>query len=175
MKCECGAFSTILVENEDGTVTPKCDQCYYNPQFAEGEMKTDEAIQEYQCSGCVNGPYPECYQRASGSDGVQCGKHCPGTFVSARGKIFLGLPVGFDRLGPYNDMRLLIFQELKNGWGEYDKFNVPVWKHLDEHGNTLVRGISPRLNMPFLHIFLLNVIDKIECREITAEDIEGMD
>lgn len=29
MRCKCGAISTILVENFDGTVEPKCDICYY--------------------------------------------------------------------------------------------------------------------------------------------------
>ena len=37
MKCECGAISTILVEGEDGTITLKCDQCYYDPKFATTE------------------------------------------------------------------------------------------------------------------------------------------
>lgn len=39
MKCECGAISTILVENEDGTVTPKCDQCYHDPKFKDSPDK----------------------------------------------------------------------------------------------------------------------------------------
>ncbi len=38
MNCECGAISTILVEHEDGTITPKCDQCYYNPKFTADEI-----------------------------------------------------------------------------------------------------------------------------------------
>ena len=39
MKCKCGAVSTVLVENEDGTVTPKCHQCYYNPEFEDNKQK----------------------------------------------------------------------------------------------------------------------------------------
>lgn len=38
MKCECGAFSTILVEEANGIITPKCDQCYYNPKFTPDEI-----------------------------------------------------------------------------------------------------------------------------------------
>ena len=38
MECECGAISTVIVENEDGTVTLKCDQCYYNPKFTPDEI-----------------------------------------------------------------------------------------------------------------------------------------
>ena len=29
MKCECGKWSSTLIENEDGTVTPVCWDCYY--------------------------------------------------------------------------------------------------------------------------------------------------
>lgn len=39
MKCKCGAISTILVENEDGTVTPKCEQCHYNPKFEDNKQE----------------------------------------------------------------------------------------------------------------------------------------
>ena len=39
MKCvECEAISTILVENDDGTVTPMCDQCYHSPRFTPDEI-----------------------------------------------------------------------------------------------------------------------------------------
>ena len=57
----------------------------------------------------------------------------------------------------------------------YDMFNIPVWKYLDEHGNTLVRGIMPRRNEPFLHIYIGNCIDKINCLEITKQNIDEMD
>ena len=39
MKCKCGAISTILVENEDGTITPKCETCYYDPIFNADEVE----------------------------------------------------------------------------------------------------------------------------------------
>ena len=41
--------------------------------------------------------------------------------------------------------------------------------------NTLVRGLSPRINKPFLDIYLKDVRDKINCFEIFKEDIESMD
>ena len=37
MQCECGKISTILVENEDGTVTPKCESCYLDPKYEDSE------------------------------------------------------------------------------------------------------------------------------------------
>ena len=78
---------------------------------------------------------------------------------------------GFDKLKVY------IFNSFEDGNKEwaYDKFNVPIWKHLDEHNNTLVRGISPRINQTFIHIFLENCIDRIDCIEITEKDVQEMD
>lgn len=58
MKCECGNYSTILVENEDGTVTPKCESCYYNPSF----KKTDCEI--CGCPLSSNGICKSCYGKA---------------------------------------------------------------------------------------------------------------
>ena len=67
------------------------------------------------------------------------------------------------------------YQEFNSDGGKYDKLNIPVWKHLDKHGNTLVRGLIPRRNEPFLHIFLENCISQIHCLEISNEDIKNMD
>lgn len=57
----------------------------------------------------------------------------------------------------------------------YDKFNIPVWKHLNSNGHTIVRGIMPRINEIFIHIYLEDCIKKIDCLEITADDINEMD
>ena len=119
-------------------------------------MTPEDAVKEYQCIGCVGGPYEECFE--IDSDGVGCGKHAPGTMSFPAGKIFLGLPNGFNRLGQYGDMKIKIYTSFSGRFGYfghgYDEFNVPVWKILDKHKNTIVRGLRPRLNEPFLHIFL---------------------
>lgn len=132
--------------------------------------KQKEAIERYQCPGCVRGHDISCFE-ARGS--LECGKHVAGALSPGAGSFFLGLPNGFNRLG-INKTKVYIFESLKDGWG-FDVFNVPVWKHLDKHGSTLVRGISPRINAPFLHIFLEDCMDEINCLKITDEDIEGMD
>ncbi len=138
--------------------------------------KVKKAIEEYQCSGCVNGPALECYEYEDGS--VECKKHCAGTSMGGNGaflgRLFLGLPKGFNRLGACENTKISIFERLKDGW-EYDKFNIFVWKHLDKFGNVLVRGLSPRINYPFIHIFLENCIKDIDCIEITEEDMAEMD
>lgn len=59
-------------------------------------------------------------------------------------------------------------------WGLYDHFNVPVWKY-QKDGYTFVRGLSPRTNRPFLHIYLEECADMIECFEVTDQLMEEMD
>ena len=138
---------------------------------------TEAIIKEYQCSGCVNGPPFACYKTNQTVPGqIQCMNHIPGTFFSHQGQIFLGLPQGFNRLGPgpVENMKLFIFPEFMDGWG-YDMFNVPVWKYRDKFGHIIVRGLCPRSNSPFLHIFLEDCLDRIDCREITNADLQTMD
>ncbi len=129
------------------------------------------AVEEYQRPGCVCGHDISCYQKEGDE---ACSKHVPGTTMSHIGRFFLGMPKGFNRLGPDREMRIYIFPELKDGWG-YDIFNVPVWKHKDKNGNVIVRGISPRINAPFLHIFLSGCLSEINCVEITDKELEEMD
>ena len=138
------------------------------------DKKIKKAIEEYQCSGCISGHNTDCFEKCD--TGIGCGKHYAGTHVMPIvGKIFLGLPKGFNRLGHNNDdMKPYIFEDLKD-WGEYNKFNVPVWKHLDKNGNTLVRGLKPRLNTPFIHIILKDALSEINCELITDKDLEEMD
>lgn len=137
--------------------------------------KIKEFVEEYQCPGCVVGGDASCYAGETDSKSITCSKHVSGTIeFPAVGSFFLGMPKGFNRIGSAKELKLYIFNKLDDGWG-FDKFNVPVWKYLDEHGNTIVRGLSPRINSPFLHIFIGNHIDKIDCFKITNEDIKAMD
>lgn len=133
-------------------------------------MNVEEAVKEYQCPGCVGGPYKTCYKKDSFGEG--CGSHCPGTLMLGVGKILIGMPKGFNRCGPAEPPTPIVI--LEDSIDFFDKFNVPVWKYLDEHGNTLVRGLSPRVNMPFLQVYLKDIRDKIDCYELTKDDLEGM-
>lgn len=138
------------------------------------ELKSKNAVENYQCPGCMNGHDVTCFE-SSDLGGVGCGKHHPATFVSNIGKIILGLPIGFCRVGLHEKLKPLIYDTFESSEWEYNNFNVPVWKHLDKNGNTIVRGLSPRTNMTFIHIFLHNCIDKINCVEITQSDVDEMD
>ena len=138
------------------------------------DNKIKEAIEKYQCCGCVCGSDTKCYKQDN--VGVGCAKHVAGTLVSGIGKIFLGLPKGFNRLGFQNDMKTQVFTTLEEQQEvyAYDKFNVPVWKYFDE-GVVLVRGYLPRLNQGFVHIILNVDIDCIGGLELNKADIDGMD
>ena len=85
------------------------------------------------------------------------------------------MPKGFTRLGGVDvKLRLHIFENYDKSW-QYNMWNVPVWKYLNPQGHTLVRGLSPRNNFPFLHVFLEDCRDKIDCLELTQADVDGMD
>lgn len=130
------------------------------------------AVEEYQCSGCMGGGFDECYNKHP-ETGVGCSKHRAGTFISSIGSIYLGMPKGFNRLGKFSDMTPLILENFEDA--RFDEWNIPVWKHLDKNGNTLVRGLRPRNNEPYILIFLGDHMDKIDCHEVTQERSDWMD
>jgi len=130
------------------------------------------AIEEYQCPGCAVGYDLSCFEGMP-FEGIGCSRHQPATRLSNAGLFFTGMPVGFNRLGVFENMNITIFKKYEDT--VYDKLNIPVWKHLNKNNHTIVRGIKPRKNEPFLHIFLENCLYKIDCLEITSKDIEQMD
>lgn len=69
------------------------------------------------------------------------------------------------------------FDDFTNGNGGkgYTKWMIPNWKYKNKLGHTLVRVYNPRVNMPVIHIFLEDCLEKINCLEITEEDINYMD
>ncbi len=136
------------------------------------EENIKNAVEEYQCPGCVCGSDTECYEEGIS---LSCGKHVTGTRVLGSGIFLLGMPKGFNRIGDNEKLNPKIYKTYESSDWKYDKWNIPIWKHLDKNGNTLVRGISPRINTSFLHIFLEDCRDKIDCLEITQDDIDGMD
>ena len=134
----------------------------------------ETVIKGLQCVGCASGDYPTCF--AQSSIGIGCKNHVAGTMVSSIGRIFLGLPKGFNRLGECDNLKLFIFENQAQHIEQcsYDKWNVPVWKY--QYGNyVLVRGFMPRLNKGFLHIILDGQIGEIKCYEVTESDIDAMD
>jgi len=142
--------------------------------MAELSKKVKAAVEEYQCSGCVGGSDTSCYEAAQFHAG--CERHVAGTiFAPHIGSILLGMPKGFNRLGLLGAKQpICIFKTFADSSYTFDKYNVPVWKMV-LNGHTFVRGISPRINMPFILVFLEDCADKIDCLEITEKDLEEMD
>lgn len=138
------------------------------------ETKFKLAIEEYQCAGCVVGSDVSCFEINS-NGGIGCGKQHAGTMATGVGKFFLGMPMGFNRLGEYTKLKPNIYDTFESSEWKYDMWNIPVWKYLSKYGHTFVRGIMPRRNEPFIHIFLENCIDKISCLEISQDDVNSMD
>jgi len=153
--------------------------------------KIKQAVEKYQCPGCVGGMNTSCYKKSE--HGVGCGKHTAGTRVLGHpiGLFWLGMPVGFCRTGQLeHNQKIEMYESLDELNGNkatvraasvrgvetfYDKYNVPVWKHRTEEGHVLIRGLSPRVNRPFVHILLSDEgFDSIPCVEITKEDIKEM-
>lgn len=130
----------------------------------------NEWIKEYQCPGCINYP-EECYKPKI--DGIECENHLPATRQLHVGLLFLGLPKGFCRLGVFKKMTLEIFTKFNPE--NYDKYNIPVWKYKNKNNHVLVRGLMPRINQPFLHIYLVDCLNKINCLELSHDDITSMD
>lgn len=138
------------------------------------ETKFKLAIEEYQCSGCINGGDISCFKENT-NGGIGCGNHYAGTTIYGVGKIFLGMPKGFNRLGEQEELKPIIYDTFESSNWKYDMWNIPVWKYLSEEGHTFVRGLMPRRNEPFLHVFLENCIDKINCLEVSRDDVYEMD
>lgn len=138
------------------------------------ETKLKSAIEKYQCTGCTNGSDISCFEENS-NGGVGCGNHCAGTFIFPSGNIFLGMPKGFNRLGECTKLKPTIYNTFESSEWKYNMWNIPVWKYLSKDGHTFVRGIMPRKNEPFIHIFLENCINKINCLEILQDDVDYMD
>lgn len=136
-----------------------------------------KAIQEYQCRGCVGGSNIECGSYKQSITGVGCETHCAGTIVSGIGKIFLGMPKGFNRIGFYEKMSLYIFydQEQQNTQWQYDLLNISVWKYQNDKGHILIRGLMPRINETFLHIILKGNFISYPGRCVTKKDLESID
>lgn len=133
----------------------------------------EAAIKNYQCSGCVSGPYPNCFKL--NAVGVGCKKHWAGTTIVPHvGKIFLGLPKGFCRIGYQKDMIVYIFemQEQQQKQWKYDYLNVPIWKYKNKKRHILIRGYQPRLNLGFIHVILKGDYDSIDAHEIDITDID---
>jgi len=110
-------------------------------------------IEDFQCPGCVCGSNTECDSCLFFDNfGFGCKGHVAGTVFSPGGKIFLGLPKGFNKVGPIHADHPSPIRLWENGKDpEWDKFNVPVW-YMEESGYLFVRTFCPRINTTYIDI-----------------------
>lgn len=135
-----------------------------------------DLISLYQCPGCMHGPDAESCDALKLTD-EGCATHRPGTMGFGIGTFYLGMPKGFNRLGHNPPTQLYIVESLDVAWVPSTRmYNIPAWKHLDEHGNTLVRFYSPRLNYGYSVVVRGNCMNELPgVVEITQEHIDNMD
>lgn len=113
-------------------------------------MTEEEMIKKFQCPGCVGGPSPRSCEefKLVKEYGAKCAGHVMGTSINLMTHIALGLPKGYNRSGPRDDMTrtrstLSLGLWVKGTAPEWDKLNVPVWAS-EQEGFLFVRTYSPR-------------------------------
>lgn len=120
------------------------------------DVELFKMIKEFQCSGCTCGSSPEdgCFELSvCDKFGARCKKHSAGTFMSYVGRIYLGLPKGFNRAGlnQADSQRVNAIRLHHNSKPEFDHLNVPVWA-MEKDGYLFVRTYCPRINMTYIDV-----------------------
>lgn len=104
-------------------------------------------VEEFQCPGCATGVNTEggCYNYEDDSD-FACKQHAAGTMMPGIGLVNLGLPKGFNYLGPIDTSKQSNNIRLFDGTlPRYNECNVPVWA-MEKDGYLIVRCYMPRIN-----------------------------
>lgn len=113
-------------------------------------------VEKYQCPGCCAGTSTsdKCYKPCTEGEDRSCQNHGAGTIIPGIGPVNLGLPLGFDTVGPIDKSIqktiICIFPDLPKIF-PYNALNVPVWA-LEHEGNLVIRRYSPRINKTFIDI-----------------------
>jgi hypothetical protein len=133
------------------------------------EFKQRHMIKRFQCCGCTCGSNPDdgCLKfEEIGNGWFRCGAHSAGTIIAGVGKIALGLPKGFNKVGALGNsldidgistnIRLKLDAEKEH----YNRFNIPVWA-IEEKGYLFVRCYCPRINRGYIDIIRGKTIEEI--------------
>lgn len=110
------------------------------------EKRKLKMVEQFQCSGCTLGSDTKCGSfmlQLYGDNGFRCMNHSFGTFILGAGKIALGLPKGFNKLGSADKMDIWLY--LKEDKPTFNHLNVPVWAMVED-GFLFCRVFSPRVN-----------------------------
>ncbi len=109
-------------------------------------------IEKYQCPGCCSGVDTSSGCFKQDPHNLSCKNHGAGGILFPIGAIHLGLPKGFNRLGPVDQSRqgsnIRIQADFPSNYGP---FNIPVWA-LEHEGDLIVHCVCPRLNENWIDI-----------------------
>lgn len=113
-------------------------------------------VQEFQCSGCTCGSSPEddCFElKTIPNCGSCCKKHSAGTFVLGAGRVYLGMPKGFNKVGldQVGNERVHAIRLHYETKPKFDHLNVPVWA-MKQDGYLFVRTYCPRINQTYIDV-----------------------
>jgi hypothetical protein len=147
-----------------------------------------DMVKKFQCLGCTSGganTLEECGD-INPSPGTghpascwNCDNHSAGTFMSGVGKIYLGMPKGFNRVG----LNALTYSQEQHKairlWTKapddlWNRLNVPVWA-TEYEGYLLVRTYSPRINMTYLDVVKDGALDMVPDAINVAEFVDEID
>jgi hypothetical protein len=129
-------------------------------------------IEEFQCSGCVSGGDINCgvCKLESNNTGFYCSSHYSGTTLYPIGKIYLGLPKGFNRVGELSDKRKThIRLSLDSSKISYDYLNVPVWA-MEKDGYLFVRVYCPRINITYIDVIKGGILKDVCPKALNVAD-----
>lgn len=116
-------------------------------------------VEEHQCPGCVLGGDTGCgsYKVVTFEEGAACGAHVAGTSVRPGWTFYLGMPKGFNQVGPLNKFVTdhgrgyypIIFYPSDDKPTFDRRFYIPIWamESVGKLGRLLfVRVLEPRIS-----------------------------
>lgn len=142
---------------------------------AERKHKKLKMIEELQCPGCTLGANTLCdsFEEEEGPLNhpyFKCRNHSAGTRLLGVGKILLGFPRGFNRIGESTAAEVVrFFEKVEDSWGTdvNNPFDFPVWKAKHD-GRVFLRVVSPRVGRVQIHaIDSEDGFKDIDCRDVT--------
>jgi len=114
-----------------------------------------EMIKKFQCPGCSL----DCSNieiKESGKEMFRCESHSAGTILGGVGKIYLGMPKGFDKVGAIKnnldeETTTNIRFHSEKDYSFFDKFNLPICAR-EVDGYLFIRTFCWRINRSYIDV-----------------------
>ena len=136
------------------------------------DEKIKNAIEEYQCPGCISGSNTKC--ASFKLDGAGCAEHFAGTLVTYIGKIALGMCKGFNRVSVPGNSPETIHHEKYEDFFEDETdvtYNIPLQKWKNEKGQVEAIVYAPRINHFMRLVFEEDCMNKLNCPKQYIQDL----